>query len=369
MIKNLKLKKIMANKGEWSEFYALIKILADWKLYGADENLKRLESILYPILKVINQKNTKNEIQYELESDQDSIRIYSPEDHITSIISRNHLKKQVPNLLKAIQDAKGSSFSIEFADKIINDTRSIKIKSGSSHKADLFLVVHDIKIGHVPEVGFSIKSQVGGPSTLLNASGSTNFTYQILGNLIEADDINAIVGRSKIRDRIKKIYDLGGTLKYVSMDSEVFEANLKKIDTAMPDIISEILKIYYLGQASKLSLIATLLENENILTIPLKSKIDFYKYKIENFLEKIALGMVPNSAWDGKHQVHGGYIIIREDGELICYHVYNLDQFREYLLKNTKLDTPSSSRHKFGSVYKKDNRLFIKLNFQIRFIS
>lgn len=28
------------NKGEWSELYTVLKLLADSKMYGADENLK-----------------------------------------------------------------------------------------------------------------------------------------------------------------------------------------------------------------------------------------------------------------------------------------------------------------------------------------
>ena len=42
------------------------------------------------------------------------------------------------------------------------------------------------------------------------------------------------------------------------------------------------------------------------------------------------------------------------------------DILRDYLLENTKLDTPSSSRHRFGNIYKENGRYFIKLNLQIR---
>ena len=59
---------------------------------------------------------------------------------------------------------------------------------------------------------------------------------------------------------------------------------------------------------------------------------------------------------------------MREDGQLVCYHLYNHDEFKDYLFENTKFDTPSSSRHGFGEIYQENGEYFIKLNLQIRFI-
>ena len=54
----------------------------------------------------------------------------------------------------------------------------------------------------------------------------------------------------------------------------------------------------------------------------------------------IALGMMPASQWKGKYEATGGYIIVKEDGDILCYHIYNRNEFREYLYNNTKFDTP-----------------------------
>lgn len=80
-----------------------------------------------------------------------------------------------------------------------------------------------------------------------------------------------------------------------------------------------------------------------------------------------ALGMTPATPWDGLLQVHGGYIIVREDGEIVCYHIYNQDAFRDYLFLNTRLETPSTTRYDFGKVYEQNGRCYLKLNLQIRF--
>lgn len=40
------------NKGEWSELYVFFSILADGKIYAADENLNRIEETFYSVLKL-----------------------------------------------------------------------------------------------------------------------------------------------------------------------------------------------------------------------------------------------------------------------------------------------------------------------------
>lgn len=39
----------------------------------------------------------------------------------------------------------------------------------------------------------------------------------------------------------------------------------------------------------------------------------------------------------------------------------------KYLLKNTKYETASTSRHDFGEVYSRNGEDYIKLNLQVRF--
>lgn len=132
--------------------------------------------------------------------------------------------------------------------------------------------------------------------------------------------------------------------------------------------MAEILKHYYNGKGAKLTdLVESLAEDKEFCEKTDLSKSDF-EYKIKNFLSAIALGMTPKKEWDGFTQAHGGYIIVKENGEVVCYHLYNRDEFEEYLYQNTKLDTPSTTRHKFGSVYEEDGKQKLKYNLQIRFI-
>jgi hypothetical protein len=77
---------------------------------------------------------------------------------------------------------------------------------------------------------------------------------------------------------------------------------------------------------------------------------------------------MPSKVWTGQYDATGGYLIIKENGDVLCYHIYNRNEFENYLFNNTKLDTASSSRHDFGTVYEENGELYFKLNLQIRFI-
>jgi len=46
-----------------------------------------------------------------------------------------------------------------------------------------------------------------------------------------------------------------------------------------------------------------------------------------------------------------GSLIVKENGEVLCYHIYNRNQYEDYLFLNTKLETASSERHDFGKLY------------------
>ena len=71
--------------------------------------------------------------------------------------------------------------------------------------------------------------------------------------------------------------------------------------------------------------------------------------------------------WDGLDEANGGYIIVKADGEILAYHIYNRNFFEQYLLDNTILERASTSRHDYMSLYEENGEMFIKLNLQIRF--
>lgn len=227
------------------------------------------------------------------------------------------------------------------------------IKASSTSKSDIRIIIHDVRTSSSPELGFSIKSQLGGASTLLNAGKTTNFIYEIEGKGLsekQVTEINAIDTRSKIVDRIHAIKDSGNRLRFVGTENVIFGNNLVLIDSKLPEIIADLVLTYYSSKTSKLSELLAATAASNPVGYDNTSSQPYYSYKVKRFLTDIALGMMPSKVWTGELSATGGYLVVKEDGDVLCYHIYNRNAFEDYLLNNTKLETASSTRHGFGIV-------------------
>lgn len=354
------------NRGEWSEFYAFIKLLSERQLNAADDNLQKIKDIFYPVLRVIREEAT-GVTDYEF-AEEGKVRVLQAGTEI-ALVDSSDLKSKVLDIFQAIQDSSETTFEVSVADELMTRFHATRLNAGNGRKEDIVLKIHDRMTGTEPEVGFSIKSMLGNPATLLNASSATNFVYKISGlGEDQVERINSIDTHSKVRDRLSAIVASGGAFTFQGMSSGVFTKNLRRIDAVLPEISAQLLLAFYMGKGSLLpDLVANLGDDEtNILTFDL-DRSD-YEFKVKGLLYNIALGMVPNTPWDGLTRAHGGYIVVREDGEIVGYHLSNADTFRGYLYKNARFDTPSTTRHGFGLIYSEDGEFFIKLAMQIRFV-
>lgn len=359
---------LTANKGEWSEFYVLLKLLSEHKLFAADENLNKLADIYYPILAVIAGKGTSEETVYNIHPSRDEIEGVVLADNEHFMLVPSEIGSKTASIFNQIKAGSQAAFTIDEAQPVIDSLRTTRLRASSSQKADIYVVVHDHRTGIEPEIGFSIKSRVGAASTLLNASSHTNFTYRIDGFKGDPLSANAIEGSGKIRSRIQYIKENGGEIRLSNVDSAIFSGNLQMIDSLMPGLVSDLLLAYYSDSGAVISELCTLIsQNPDLISNGIYP--NFFSHKIKNLLQAAALGMMPGTAWGGEFEANGGYIIVKEDGDIVCYHVYNLEQFRNYLFNNIRFETPSTSRHGFGEVYIENDEAFIKLNLQLRFIA
>lgn len=353
------------NKGEWSEIYTFLKLSEDGVLYGGDESLNKLTDIFYPILSIIRDEQTN--IYYY---NQEGSRVQVVSDDGTELFSVDKAKfgSKSKELFSLLKDSTGRSFEFSQIQAFLKELNVNTLKSGSSNKRDITIKVHDLTTHTEPILGFSIKSRVGGSSTLLNPGEPTNFVFEIKNiNSDIFEKINMINTRSKIKDRVKFIQSRGLVTQFNSIESENFQLNLQMIDTLLPEMLGEILLYYYGGLATSLKDLVSLLEHKNPLNFNQSSNHKFYEFKIKNFLTDVALGMTPQKEWKGLYDATGGYIVVKEDGEIVCYHIYNRNEFQEYLLNHTYLDTPSSTRYHFGEAFHEHDKTYIKLNLQIRF--
>lgn len=357
---------ITGNKGEWSEIYTLFKLLGDKELFLGNKDIEKLEGLVYPIIKILRSENN-GDYEYSIK---DEIIIISGNEEVLKI-PISQFKKKAQLLLDAIKSNKERTFAVPDIENFMQSINCMSLKAGSSSKTDITIVVHDQRTKQQPTLGFSIKSQLGSPSTLLNAGKTTNFIFKLKDvNLDrkEIDQINAISTRSKIKDRISEIVDKGGEFDFIKTGHKIFSNNLILIDSLLPKLLSNIVLDFYSTEFSQLKDLTKEIAEKNPLEFDIENEHKFYDYKIKRFLTDVALGMMPSKVWSGKYDATGGYLIVKDNGEVLCYHIYNRNQFEEYLFNNTKLETASSSRHEFGKIYQEDGSLFLKLNLQIRFI-
>ena len=360
-IMNNKKDKLMitGNVGEWSELYALLYILSKGGMYGADENQNLKKDLFYKVLKIIFEKEFgSKDFVYELHDNK--VLLYQKNNLILELYV-NEIKIATKVMYeKLISYNEGRAFSFKEGTSALKLIDKLKLKASSKTKHDIDLIIIDPKNGTiVPQRGFSIKSQLGGLATLVNASGSTNFVYELTdkrGYPVESIDGIELVEK-EIKNNISKLILKGFSLKFKNIDSDVFEHNLSLIDSKLTEYLSQIVLAYYSNLGTNLDALLEVCFSNNIHAI----------HKLKEFLSSMALGIMPGTKWDGSFSALGGLILVKRDGEVICYYLYNLDEFRNFLLKNTKLDTPSTTRHKFGKVYQENGKWFIKLNLQVRF--
>lgn len=359
-----------ANKGEWSELYAFIKLLRDGKVYAADENVEKIDNIYFPIIKLIREEQTGVTTDYHPGT---KIRIFKNGELIDEINGAD-LDDPVETLYQKIfEGGNAGAFEIKEAELLMDSLHLTKVKAASADKKDMTLQIHDINTGFEPIVGFSVKSDIGNPPTLLNAGKNTRFVYEIIGITdTDMEAINAIdktVAKEYMVERMNSLFKQNASVKYCGMKSEVFEDNLIMIDSRLPELYGSMILNHFKHIADKVydcGLLCEMLEKDNSLNFRKKG---IYKYKFKKLLCAAALGMTPGTEWDGLDNASGGYIIIKKDGDIVCYHLYNRNFFEEYLYRNTQFDRPSATRHDYGYIYKENGKYFIDLNVQIRFKS
>lgn len=362
---------LSGNIGEWSEIYAFLKLLREGKIHAANDDLDRIENMYLPIIKI--QREEVEGQQYDYHTG-DNIQITLNGQYLSSFQS-NQLDNAINILFQALLalrrkrtgKVKNPTMSQEETGikAFLQDLFINKIKANSNQKTDITIQIIDIHTGFSPLVGFSIKSQLGAPSTLLNASGATNLIFKITGmNDVLMDEINAITGDKKVLRRFTEIYNSVSNVQFIRVDNQDFTNNLEMIDSLMPEILAYMLVYKYRDNITNIQEIVTLLMQDNPLNYH-NPKI--YRYKIKKLLSAIALGMRPGTEWDGIDEANGGYIIVKSNGDILAYYLYNRNAFEDYLLKNTFLETGGTNKHKFAEIYKMDGEYFIKMNAQIRF--
>lgn len=356
---------LTGNKGEWSELYALFRLLGEGKVHAGDADLNKLD-LYYPILNIIREEEKKYEYKPNKEQ---NIVVIDEDGNEYARISMDKFMEESTKLLDSIKGAGSQrSFEVPDAECFMGQIGCTKIKAPSQDKADIHIVIHDLRTNMTPLLGFSIKSQLGSESTLLNATKATNITYRVEGCDISDEMIAEINSIEDHLPRMKALVDKGLHLEYSDIEHQTFKNNLLFLDTCMPNFIASCLICDSMpNSTSNIKDIVKIVAAQNPFGFT-GDVVAFYEHKMKVLLIDAALGMTPAKEWKGHYDANGGYLVVKKDGDIVCYHFYNRNDVEDYLYNNTRFERGSRTRHEFGSLYRADDgKVFIKLNLQIRF--
>jgi len=350
-----------ANVGEWSELYVLGYLLSEGGAFAADAQQSAIENVFYEVLNVQLANKDSTVVRYEIENDLVYIRHASGK---IKTLPRAEIKSALNRLFEDLsEDANSKTFTIESGNYLANLLDREFVSAGSQMRTyDMELVLKDPDNSVVrPKVGFSIKSQLGSPSTLLNASGATNFTFRIDGTNSKALLSELNLPQGSVIANLEQIFKAGYELELEHIDNSTFESNLTRIDSVMPENLAKLLLTFYRTGNSKLANVAD-------IAFPKEDPSSEQKiYKTKQLLGSIAMGMRPSTAWDGDSSKFKGMIVVKAKGDVVVYYVLNLPDFQEFLFHSVRFERGSTSRHKYGQIYTQNGENYIKLNLQIRF--
>lgn len=362
------------NIGEISELYTIFRLAADGRLQQADVDFREIPEVFTEIKEIIR---TGSDGTLSVILEDEVIRVCL--DGIEKIIVT---KGQMSDLAKITYNEMLTTKTYTEAEDFLSRIGCTQVKANSTTKTDIAIKVHDPRTGIDPTVRYSVKSDVGSRSTLYNATSGATLTYEIegpmtedligringFGNYDEVEDSEKATSVSgKVKKKFAYLLDKGYVLTFIQEDCP-FHNNLMYVDSAFPKILAEmVLKYYSTKGLRKIDKITEEIEKENPIYVPEAIRCTYYEYKVKNFLVLAALGMTQGTPWDVRESVTGGIIVVKKEGTVVCYHLFDRNEFENHLFHMASIDTPSTGRHSDSSIHpNSDGKNVITVAMQIR---
>ena len=378
MVESIKGKKL--NKGEWAEFYVMMKLLGEGRLYTANKLLQKNYQSYLDVLKIIRQECETQVLEYIID-EANGVVIVKPQnsDTILAMMPVSDFNDYAKMLFDGIKDVKGSSVPApdpvcDFA-KVIYVSKpkapAVKaLKKQFGGKNDIFIEVRDGQTAIVSIMGFSIKSKFGQNPTLFNAGSSSQYLYKLTGcDDTMMDEFNAITenggrGWSKCKAYLS---DHGISMEFARTQNPIYNDNLFLVRESMAKIMAWCVKDRLIDSPGHFEVVETVerMIAANPLGVP-GARV-YYEKAIKDFLMAGFTGMTAGKEWDGKEQVNGGYIVVMDDGDVICYHSSDRESFRDYLYRNTHFEYVSADKYVWSRIIKIDGEYYLPLNLSVRF--
>lgn len=352
------------NLGEWSELYALGYLLVNGGAFAADKNQNAIPEVFHKVLQVfLAERAGIPETNYIVGLQDVAILVSGNE---VARVERSLIQSAISAMLADLTDGTHrKTFALTTGNEVLKLLRRTRISASSSEREnDLEMVLEDqITQSPTTRIGFNIKSQIGGKATLLNASGATNIVFRVMPNNHHNRAPYPNFEYGKHSKNLQALYSSGYHLEFERMNSDIFQENLTLLDMQFPDYLAKVVLHSYLTEEK---IFSKAVEG----AFPSQAATSRQpQFKLREFLGAIAMGLRPTRVWDGDTTKFSGLLVVKQNGEILFYYLYNRKNFEEHLFENVGFERPSTNRHRYGEIYSENGIDKIKLNLQIRFIN
>lgn len=381
--------------------------MADGKIYKSDKDLNINENVWHEIRSIIFKKNKSDmdgSLKYIIDPDQRTVEVQVDGEPVLRI-QREDCRSYAEGLREAILTSSHGRGTVDipatYEEYLKNSLKREVLKASVKDTPDIWLNLEDTRNTTDKPLGFSIKSILSSPPTIFNPSDGTNIIYELTGNVNEQtiSELQSITkhykgvekrGKKKVEveydhpnreERVLYIRNHGIGLKLVgtgtvhhdnhgnhTLELSQFERNLLMIGSdALPILSFMTIEAYFNGIVN-LSHLVDVLDKEDPLNYKPSPEQPFYRRRVEDMLVAMTLSMTGVDVWDGSEGTNGGMIFVKTDGDVVCYHLFDRNDFREFLLQNMRFDWPSARRYFSTSITKDGDRYLMNLNVQIRMV-
>lgn len=358
--------------GEWSELLVFLKLLHQQNVQIADAMRKPVNDRFFRFHRLNKPLREQGYVKYYLYPTH--VQVHDADDLKISCVTQSEIANTIERIASGIsgRDSGGGAFEI---DSIMPVLTKLGMQDGfvspSGNKVDVELTRLDDLSQNEITFGYSIKSYQGARATLMNVSAHSAVVGRFRADDVHqlALEINAIdreSSRSWLQNRVHVLLR-SSVFEDARVTSDIFRRNLMFIDSQMPRLFASLVFSSFERDSNLLSC----LHNSSaldVLKLDVSNREELYHYKVKLLLAEIALGMTPGMHWEGAKRMYGGFLILDESQRVLCIAPQNRNDFEEYLLVNTRFDTPSTKRFPQGSAVVVDGFLEFTLNRQIRFM-
>lgn len=374
------IKRVKLNKGEWAEFYVFLKLLGEGRLYTANSLLKKNYKVYLDIISIIRQEYDDVELKYVVNKETQMVSIKLG-DEVLATVPMAEFNSCASALFNGLKEGKRAP-SIQAPDVVCDFAKEIYVSKPKAPavksmqkqfggKNDIYVEFRDSQTCIESVMGFSIKSKFGMAPTLFNAGSSSQLLYKVNNCSDERmDEFNNIRddkggrGWSQCSSYLKTH---GMNVEFARANNPIYDENLFLVRESMSRIMAWCMEDRLIHSHRDYDVMETTQRMAVANPISVSHPDIYYEKAIKDFLMAGFTGMTAARKWDGKEQVSGGYIVVMEDGDVLCYHSMDRESFRDYLYRNTHFEYVSTTKYKWSYIYRDGNDYYLPLNVSIRF--